>query len=92
MVAADDYAELAVVAGAELSGGVGADVVEVNSRMASGVYSTEGAVGLFHEEGNRGVGGCGGEAEEGRGEDLAESHGRLDAVGGASCPEGENCH
>jgi len=81
VVAADDYAELAVVAGAELGGGVGADVVEVNSRMASGVYSTEGAVGLFHEEGDRGVGGCR-EAEEDCGEDFGGAHGGLDAVCG----------
>ena len=81
MIAADDYAELAVVAGAELGGGVCADVIEVNSRMASGVHRAEGAVGLFHEEGYRGVGRYS-EAEEECGEDFGGAHGRLDAVSG----------
>jgi len=48
VVAADDDAELAVVAGAQGGGTLGADVIEVNSRMASGIHCTEGAVGLFH--------------------------------------------
>ena len=82
VVAADDYAELAVVAGAEGGGVLGAYVVEVNSRMASGVHRPEGAVGLFHEEGDRGVGGRYSEAEEECCENFTGAHGRLDAVYG----------
>ena len=56
VVAADDDAVFAVVAGAEDGGGVGTDVVEVDGGVAGGVEGTEGAVGFLHEKSDGGVG------------------------------------
>jgi len=44
------------VARAEHGGGIGADVVEINGGVASGVDCAKIAVRLFHQQGDRGVG------------------------------------
>jgi len=86
VVAADDDAVFAVVAGAEDGGGVRTDVVEVDGGVAGGVEGAEGAVGLFHEKSDGGVGlGCTEAKEEKRGSDegvgsfVAGVHFLLDA-------------
>jgi hypothetical protein len=55
VVAADDDAKLAVVAGAEHDVRIGADVIEIYGGVAGGVHRTKFAVGLFHQERDRGV-------------------------------------
>jgi hypothetical protein len=56
VVAADDDAILAVVAGAKHGGRIGADVIEIDGGVAGGVHRAKIAVGLFHEQRDRGVG------------------------------------
>jgi hypothetical protein len=56
VIAADDDAKLAVVAGAEHDVRIGADVIEIDGGVAGGIHGAKFAVGFFHQERDRGVG------------------------------------
>ncbi len=56
VVAADDDAKLAVVAGAKHDVRIGADMIEIDGGVAGGVDRTKISVRLFHQERDRGVG------------------------------------
>jgi hypothetical protein len=80
VVTADDDAEFTVMARTERGGGVVADVIEINGRVASGVHCAKIAVRLFHQECNRGVGARGSCREDTKKETGPAMHHSLQIV------------
>jgi hypothetical protein len=68
VIAADDDAILALVAGPKDDGRVRADVIQVDGGMAGWIHCAELTVGLFHQQGDGSAraGPCSGEAEQDR--------------------------
>jgi hypothetical protein len=73
VIAAEHNAGLALFAGAEVGGSVGANAAEVNGGVAGRVHGAETAKGLFEEQGRVSAGRRAG--EEGAGEDEQNLHG-----------------
>ena len=55
VVAANDAAKLAVVAGAKHGRGIGADVIEIDRGVPGGIHRAKCPIGLFHQKRDRGV-------------------------------------